>query len=173
MDIRGPGLEKPLTCAGTCTFSLVQGTHWLDIRASGRTWTKSITVTEAKRVDVETPNPGARGLGIAGIITGGVILTIAGSFIYVVLLNCGSGGPYEGTHQCRSDMEDLPYWGIAAGAGAVVSAIGIGLFVSNNQPSLEVQPVLGNRVRREPGTFVGLAPVEGSTLPGLSLRASF
>ena len=49
----------------------------------------------------------------------------------------------------------------------------LGVFVSNNKPSVEVLPVIGKRARRAPETFVGLGSVRGSTLPGLTLQASF
>jgi hypothetical protein len=173
VEIRGPGIDKPLTCTGACTFSLEVGNYWLDIRASGRNWTVPIWVTEPERVVIDPPNPGARGIGIALIIVGGSVLSIAGLYAYGVLLNCGSGSPYQGSAQCRRDEDTLPYALGAVGIGAIVSAVGIGVLVSNNKPSVEVLPAHGNRARREPATFVGLGPVEGSTLPGLSLRASF
>jgi hypothetical protein len=173
VHIRGPGIEKPLICLGTCTFRLSDGFYWLDIHGSGRTWTIPVTVTEPERVVIEAPNGGVRGLGIAAIIVGGTVLSVAGFVLYVYGVNCRDGAYYEGSADCRSLLHDLPYWLAAGGVGAVVGAVGIVLFVSNSKPSVEVLPALGSRARRAPGTFVGLGPVEGSTLPGLSLRASF
>ncbi len=172
LEIRGPGIEKSLACSGTCSYSLAQGTYWIDIRASGRTWTQRVSVYGPEHVVIETPNASARGLGIASIIVGGIVVSIAASFVYVVALNCGNGGPYEGTPQCRNDIDELPYWAAAGGVGLAVSAVGIGVFISNNKPSVEIFR-RDSHARREPGTFVGLGPVEGSALPGLSLRASF
>ena len=173
MEIRGPGIDKPLTCSGVCTFSLEQGSYWLDVRTSGRNWTMPVWVTGPERVVIDPPNAGARGIGIALIIVGGIALSVAGSFLYFYVLDCGNNSPYEGTAQCRRAENDVPYFLAAGGVGAVAAAVGIGVFISNNKPSVDVEPALGNRARREPGTSVGLGPVEGSTLPGLSLRTSF
>ncbi|HEX6271384.1 MAG TPA: hypothetical protein VFZ53_00010 [Polyangiaceae bacterium] len=173
LSIRGPGFDKPLTCSATCTFALWEGTYWLEIEASGRRHTVPVTVTEPERVVIEKPNAAARGLGVAGIIVGGSMLSVAGFVGYAYLVSCGNGAPDAGSAQCNSTEESLPYWLVTAGVGAVVSVVGIGLFVSNRKPSVEVTPVLGNRARREPGTFVGLAPVGRSTLPGFSLQTSF
>jgi len=173
LSIRGPGFDKPLTCSGTCTFALWEGTYWLEIEASGRRHTVPVTVTEPERVVIEKPNAAARGLGVAGIIVGGSMLSVAGFVGYAYVVTCGSGAPDAGSAQCNSTEKSLPYWLVTGGVGAVVTVVGIGLFVSNRKPSVEIEPVLGNRARREPGTFVGLAPVGGSTLPGFSLQASF
>jgi len=154
-------------------LTLWEGTYWFDIQASGRNWTVPVTVTEPERVVIEEPNAGARGLGVAGIIVGGSIFSIAGLVSYGILVNCAPGGPEAGSAQCDSGEEALPYWLAVTGVGAVVSGIGIGLFVSNNKPSVEVLPGIGKRARRAPETFVGLGSVRGSTLPGLSLQASF
>lgn len=173
VEIRGPGIDKPLTCSGACTFSLEQGTHWIDVRTSGRNWTMPVWVTGPERVIVDPPNAGARGIGVGLIIVGGIVLSLGGLFLYGYVLNCGNNGLYEGTAQCRREEDAVPYWLGAAGIGAVAAAVGIGVFVSNNKPSVDIEPALGDRAKREPGTFVGLGPVEGSSLPGLSLRASF
>jgi hypothetical protein len=130
-------------------------------------------VTEPRRVVIEKPNAGARGLGVAGIIVGGSILSVAGFVSYAVVVSCGPGAPDEGTAQCNSGEDALPYWLAAAGVGAVLSGVGIALFVSNNEPSVDVQPVHGNRARRDPALFVGFGPVGGSAPSGLSLRGSF
>jgi hypothetical protein len=173
VSIRGPGIETPLTCSGTCDFTLWEGTYWFDIQASGRNWTVPVTVTEPWRVVIEKPNAEVRGLGIAGIIVGGLVFSIAGFVSYAILVNCGPGGPQEGRASCNSAEKGLPYWLVATGAGAVVTGIGIALFVSNVKPSVELLPVIGRRARRAPETFVGLGSVPGSTLPGLTLQASF
>jgi hypothetical protein len=132
-----------------------------------------VTVTEPWRVVIEKPNPELRGLGIAGIIVGGLAFSIAGFVSYAILVNCGPGGPQEGRASCNSAEKGLPYWLVATGAGAVVTGIGIALFVSNANPSVELMPVIGKRARRAPETFVGLGSVPGSTLPGLTLQTSF
>lgn len=173
VSIRGPGLKKPLHCSDTCTFDLWEDTYWLDIESSGRTWTMPVTVTEPQRVVVDAPNAGTRTLGIVVVVIGGSILSVAGFVLYVYALDCGGGSPYQGTAECRDAKRQAPYWLAAGGAGALISVLGIGLIVSNNKPSLEFQPLTGNRARRTPGTFVGLGSVEGSTLPGLTLRTSF
>jgi hypothetical protein len=142
------------------------------VQNAGRLWTTSVTVTEAKHVVIEPPSSGARGLGIATIIVGGSIISVAGFYIYATALNCGSGGPSAGTASCRSAEKAVPYWLAAIGAGALVSGLGIGLYISNSKPSIQALPVIGKQAQA-PETFVGLAPVEGSTLPGLSLRTSF
>jgi len=100
-------------------------------------------------------------------------LGIAGFVSYATLVSCGPGGPNDGSAQCDSAEDALPYWMATVGIGAVVTGVGIGVFVSNNKPSVEVLPALGNRARRAPGTFVGLGSVRGAALPGLSLQASF
>jgi hypothetical protein len=171
--IRGDGIGTPLTCSGSCAFDLWEGTYWFEIRASGRNWTVPVTVTEPEHVVVEKPNSGARGLGVAGIIVGGSLLSVAGLVSYSVLVTCAPGSPDEGSSQCESGENALPYWLAAAGVGAVMSAVGIALFIGNNEPSVEILPALGNRARREPETFIGLGSVRGSTLPGLSLQTSF
>jgi hypothetical protein len=132
-----------------------------------------VAVTEPESVVIEKPNAGARGLGVAGIIVGGLIVGIAGFVSYAILVGCAPGGPNEASAECTSSEEALPYWLGMVGVGAVVSAVGIGVFVRNNKPSVEILPAPGNRARRAPGTFVGLGPVRGSTLPGVSLQASF
>jgi hypothetical protein len=88
-------------------------------------------------------------------------------------VNCGPGGPAEYRASCDSAEEALPYGLVGTGVGAVVSGIGIGLFVGNVNPSVEVLPAIGKRARRAPETFVGIGSVRGSTLPGLTLQASF
>jgi hypothetical protein len=173
VSVRGPGIEKPLTCTGTCAFNLWEGVYWLDIQASGRNFTVPVTVTEPQHVVIEKPNAGLRGLGIAGIILGGSILSVAGLVSYATLVSCGPGGPDNGTAQCNSAEDALPYWLAAVAVGAVVTGVGIGVFISNNKPSVEILPVIGKRARRAPETFIGLAPVRGSMLPGLSLQTSF
>ena len=173
LTIRGPGIDKPLTCSGTCTFRLVEGVYWVDINASGRLHTVTVNVTGPVRVVIEGANAGVRGLGIGTIILGGVVAGGAFWISYSIALNCGQNGPYEGTAQCRRDEQALPYLVAAMGVGAVVSVVGILIFIGNNKPSLEIVQPLDNRARRAPGTFIGLGPVEGSTLPGLSLKTSF
>jgi hypothetical protein len=118
---------------------------------------------------IDPPNAGARGLGIAAIIGGGVILGAAFVAATVIDENCRT----EGNAQCQSQDEAVPYVLGGYGAGLVLTAVGIVLVVANNKPSVEVLPAHESRARREPGTFVSLGPVEGSTLPGLSLRGSF
>jgi hypothetical protein len=132
-----------------------------------------VTVTEPWRVVIEKPNAEVRGLGIAGIIVGGLVFSIAGFASYAIMVNCGPGGPQEGRASCNSAERGLPYWLVATGAGAAVTGIGIALFASNVKPSVELLPVIGKRARRAPETFVDLGSVGGSTLPGLTLQASF
>jgi hypothetical protein len=173
VSIRGPGIESPLTCSGTCDFALWEGTYWFDIQASGRNWTVPVTVTEPWRVVIEKPSAELRGLGMAGIIVGGLVFSVAGFVSYAILVNCGPGAPLEGRASCNDAEEALPYWLVVTGAGGVVTGIGIALFVSNVNPSVELMPAIGKRARRAPEAFVGLGPVRGSTLPGLTLQASF
>lgn len=173
MTIRGPGIEKPLTCSGTCTFSLWEGVYWLDYKIAGRIYTQSVSVTEPERVVIDAPNAGVRGLGIAAILVGGAGLGGAFWYAYGMSVNCTPGGPYEDTAQCRNKDEAVPVLLATAAVGGVVAGIGIIVFINNSKPSVEISPAPGNRARGEPGTFVGLGPVEGSTLPGLSLQAAF
>jgi hypothetical protein len=152
---------------------LSEGTYWFDIQTSGRNFSVPVTVTEPESVVIEKPDPGIRGLGIAGIIVGGSILSLAGLVSYSTIVNCQPGAPDAGSAQCHSAKEALPFWLIAAGVGMVVSAIGIVVVITNNKPSVEILPAVGTRARRAPETFVSLGPVQGSTLPGLSLQTSF
>jgi hypothetical protein len=132
-----------------------------------------VNVAAPEHVVIDAPSAGGRGVGVVAIIVGGILFSGAGTYAYIIVANCGEHGVYEGTPQCRQDMENLPGWLAAAGIGAVVGGVGILVYASNNKPSVDVLPALGSQARREPGTFVGLGPVEGSTLPGLSLRTSF
>ena len=166
MQVEGPGLRTPAVCRGKCTLTLSEGTYSVRIDASGRTWFVPVPVSESRRVVVDAPNSAARGLGIALVLIGGSTLSVAGFVAYVGLVTCT-----EGSVQC--DDLAVPYWLAATGAGALVGAIGIGLIVSNNKPQVDILPAMGSRARREPGTFIGLGPVQGATGPGLSLRASF
>jgi hypothetical protein len=173
VSIRGLGIDKPLTCSGTCALMLNEGTYWFDIQTSGRNYSVPVTVTEPEQVVIEKPNAGIRGLGIAGIIVGGSILSIAGFVSYSTIVNCQPGAPQEGTSQCNTGKDQLPFWLTAAGVGMVVSAIGIVVVITNNKPTVEIQPAVVSRARRAPETIIGLGPVRGSTLPGLSLQTSF
>ena len=172
ISIQGPGIDKPLTCSGSCTFKLFQGTYWLNIQTATRNWTKPLTVTGAQHVLIDKPNAGARGLGIAGIIVGGAIFSVSALYAYTTVVSCGPGGLEHGTAQCNALENTLPYWLVGTAAGAVMAGVGIGLFIANNQPSFEVVPA-GSGARREPGTFVGIGSVDGSQSPGLTLRTSF
>jgi hypothetical protein len=110
---------------------------------------------------------------MAGIIVGGIVFSVAGFVSYAILVNCAPGGPQGRRAACNSAEEALPYWLVVTGAGGVVTGIGIALFVSNTKPSVELLPAISKRARRAPETFVGLGSVRGSTLPGLTLQASF
>jgi hypothetical protein len=151
----------------------MDGVYWVDIINAGRIYTVSVPVTGPQRVVVDAPSAGARGIGIATIVLGGAVAGGAFWITYSIAVNCGQGGPYEGTAQCRSDEKAVPYLAAAMGIGGVVSVVGILIFIGNSKPSVEIVQPLGDHARREPGTFVGLGPVEGSTLPGFSLRTSF
>jgi hypothetical protein len=132
-----------------------------------------VSVTQPWHVVVEKPNEGARGLGLAGIIVGGSIFVIAGLTSYAILVGCGPDGPWEGDDECDSRKDAVPYLLVATGVGAVVGGIGIGVFVNNSKPSVEVLPVVGKQARRAPETFVGLGSLRGMMLPGLELQTSF
>ena len=173
VTIRGPGIEKPLTCSGTCAFTLWEGTYWFDVQASGRTWTEPVTVTEPEHVVIEKPNAGARGLGVAGIIVGGLTLSVAGFVSYSILLNCAPGGPNEGSAQCDSVEEALPYWLATVGIGAVVSARRHRC-LRQQQQTFRRDPAGTRQPRAASAGDVHRSRCgPGSPLPGLSLQASF
>jgi hypothetical protein len=149
------------------------GIHWFDVQGSGRSWTTPVTITEPQHVVIEKPNAGVRGLGVAAIIVGGLTFSIAGFVSYATLVNCSPGAPNEGTEQCDTSEEALPYWLAATGVGAVVSVIGIAVFIGNKEPSVEILPAVGSRPRREPAAFIGIGSIPASPLPGLALGAAF
>jgi len=166
--LRGPGIERSVTCEGTCDWKLRNGTYWFEVHAGGGIRTVPVTVTEPLRVVVQEPSEELRALGIITIVFGGVVFIVGGLATYSIALTCAGLGRDP---QCYDDYGFFP-WLAATGVGAVVSGVGIGLFVANGKPSLEILPASASRARREPGTFVGFAPVFGGG-PGLSLRASF
>ena len=173
VSVRGPGLREPLECSGTCTFDLWEKTYWLEIQSSDRVWTMPVALHENQRVVIDAPNGSARETGIAVVVIGGSIFSVAGLVTYLMLVECSSGGgSYDGS-QCDSNQDVLPYWLAATGIGAAVSALGIGLVLSNDKPSIDIQPAFGEHARRASGTFVGLGAVDRTTLPGLTLRTSF
>jgi hypothetical protein len=169
VEISGPGIDEPLTCSGTCSFSLGKGMYWLHIKASREVWNMPLTVTKPERVFIDPPSTTARGVGISLILVGGSILgatLVAGT---VIDENC----PSDRNLECHSREEATPYLLAGFGAGLGLGAVGVVLVVGNGKPSVEVLPATDERARRQPGTFVGLGPVDGSTWPGLSLRTSF
>jgi hypothetical protein len=125
-------------------------------------------VSEPERVVIDAPSASTRGLGTVAIIVGGLTSGLA---VYGLYVNCEQN-PFQWSTNCLTEGK-APYWLVVGGVGLTMGAVGIVLFVNNDKPSVEVLPALGTRTRREPGTFVGFRPVEGSTLPGLTLRASF
>jgi hypothetical protein len=127
-----------------------------------------VRVTDAEHVVVEAPDAGVRETGFAAVVVGGSIFTLALTYAWFVSESCR-----QGSTECDSYKDTAPYWLAATGVGVAMTTVGIVIFASNDKPSIEVQPVLGHRARQARGTFVGLRPVEGSTLPALSLRTSF
>jgi hypothetical protein len=163
-------MERSVTCLGTCGWMLPRGVYWFEVRALGRSFTLPVAVTEPQRVVVERPNEDLRAMGIIGIIVGGALFGMAALLVSTALVSC-SGKPSETKSFCSGEGF-LPML-LAMAPGAVVGGVGIGLFVGNNKPSLEILPVNGNGARREHGTFAGVGSVEGATLPGPSLQVSF
>ena len=165
--LRGPGIERSVTCERTCDWKLRDGTYWFEVHVGGGIRTVPVTVTGPLRVVVQKPSEELRALGIITIILGGSVFIVAGLATYTIALTCAG----MGDSQCHSDNGFFP-WLAATGVAAGVSGVGIGLFVANNKPSLDIVSKSESRARREPGTFVGFAPIGGGA-PGLSLRASF